>query len=244
MVPRQDSLSCSTKKWHASLGLWNAPCTEKRLHSVGVPSHKSINFSLALGQLREDDIHGFVTSLSSSPFVVFTDQESLYIYKNICLHDFPQSIRWCRKKRSHWSQELGYKKQHNSSFFPHYNFLPPTGAEHMEGQPECHSGLFLPPYKGNGDHWGQWGSLHGFQGPLDTDEVLPWTLHYIKPLLCLYPFRKLWEFALSICRPKSSYSALVTLREDGVCNPFYRADILGLMCWREDIKLEKTEEHS
>lgn len=97
---------------------------------MGVLSHKSINFSLSLGQLREDDIHGLVSSLSSSWFVVFTDQESLYIYKDTCLHDFPQSITWCRKKGH---IESGYKKQHNSAPFSHHGFPPPTGAEQMEG---------------------------------------------------------------------------------------------------------------
>lgn len=83
--------------------------------------------------------------------------------------------------------------------FPIMAFHHLLVPEHTEGQPGCHSGLLPPPYEGNGGHWSQRGSLHGFQGPLATDEALPWTWHYIKPLLCLNPSRKLWEFTLSIC---------------------------------------------
>lgn len=59
-----------------------------------------------------------------------------------------------------------------------------------------------------------------FHGSLATDEALPWTLYFIKSLLCLNPSGKLWEFSLSVCWPKSSYSALATQREDEVCIPF------------------------
>lgn len=92
------SPSCSIKKWHASLGLWDPPGREKRMLSVGVPSHKSINFSLSSGQLEEDDIHGFVLPLSSFWSVVFTDHELLHIYKDACLWDVPHPIWWCRTK--------------------------------------------------------------------------------------------------------------------------------------------------
>lgn len=148
----------------------------------------------------------------------------------------PHSIRWCRKQghieARNWVQEAAqFCTVSPSWLFTSYWCL------NTEGQPGCNSGLLPPPEKGNGGHWRQWGSLHGLQGSLATDEALTWALHYIKPLLCLNPSRKLWEFALSICWPKSSYSALATLREDGVCIPLHRADILGLVSWREDIRL-------
>lgn len=54
---RQEVMCC------ASLGLWDPHNAEKRMHSVGTPSHKSTCFSFSLEGLEEEDIHGFIPPL-------------------------------------------------------------------------------------------------------------------------------------------------------------------------------------
>lgn len=200
-----------------------------------VPSHKSINFSVSLGQLREDDIHSFVSSLSSSQFVVFTDVNDCTFRKMLACMTSPSPLGGAGKKVT---LKPGIKVQ--------------EAAQFCTFSPSCFSTSYWCWIDRGATRIPQWAAPASIQRewrPLGPARITAWfprstcywwncamDIALYQALLCLNSSRKLWEFALSTCPPKSSYSALATLREDGVCLPFHREDILGLMSWREDIE--------